>query len=225
MSAWGLQPNQIVFHDSIFPEFIVNDYRWEQHIEYLKDMELDDTGAGYWFWKAPLVEHHLKLVKDGDFIIFGDLDLWNHFPWMMDLLETMVARQANFAAYQVFFPENQWTKRDLYELMCADVPDRSMPNDSSNQYAGGFFVLRKSPGANDLIREYTKLISNYHLVSDEKSILPEYPEFREHRRDQSILSLLLKCKYMESGKQQFFHPIIKDLGWWEAFTFDLKPLR
>lgn len=225
MSAWGMLPTQIFFYDSVFPDFITNDYRWEQHIEFLTDSELNDEGGGYWFWKAPLIEHHFELASDGDFIIFGDAHTWNHFPWMMELLETMVARQANFAVYHVHFPENQWTKRDLYQLLCGDIPSRDVAKDESEQYAGTFFVLRKSPGTNAFVREYTRLISNYHLVSDEKGELPEIPVFREHRRDQSILSLLLKCKFMESGKEEFVHPNIKDLGWWKAFTFNLKPLK
>jgi hypothetical protein len=224
MINWGLHPDQIHLYDGNFPDFIVQDPRWEQHLEFMQDPELKDLGAGYWFWKAALLEHHMNLASDGDFVIFGNIEFWNNLPWLMELLETMISRQANFAAYHNFFPENEWSKRELYELLCSHLPERFMPHDRSNQYTGHFFVLRKSPGAMDFMRQYVRLSANYHLLNDEPSVLADNPEFKEHRRDQSILSLLLKCRYGDSGKQVFSHPLIKDLGWFDAFTFHLNPL-
>lgn len=221
---WGFHPSQIYLYDGVFPDFILRDHRWEQHLEFLQDSEVSDLGAGFWFWKAALFEHHLNLLDEGDFVIFSNVGFWDHLPWLYEMLETMMSRQANMGAYCNFFPENEWTKRELYELLCSHIPDRFMPNDRSNQYTGHFLVLRKSQGTMDFVQRFTRLSANYHLISDEQSILPEYPEFREHRRDQSIISLLLKCKYQESGKQLFSHPSINELGWFEASTFHLEPL-
>lgn len=220
---WGFQPDQIYLYDGVFPDYILNDYRWEEHLEFLKDLELDDLGAGFWFWKAPLLEHQLQLLEDDDFVVFSNPMFSNHLPWLGELLETMISRQANMAVYQIFFPENQWTKRELYELLCTNVPERVLSSDTSNQYSGHFLVLRKTTGTMDFIRQFTRLAANYHLLSDQPGILPERPVFQQHRRDQSIISLLLKCHYREAGKQVFLQPLLKDLGWFEAFTFHFEP--
>ena len=218
----GFQPNQIVVYDT-FPSYITQDVRWEPHLEFMTDATLPDTGGGYWFWKPPIIEHHLDRARMGDFVIFGDADLWDHLSWLPELLHAMKTRNANLALYHNNFPENAWTKRDVYELMC-DARERYMPNDRSFQWHTGLLIVQKAPGTMELIRAWTRLVSNYHWVSDEESLLPNYPEFKEHRRDQSLLSLLLKCKYREPEKEEFDHPSIRKLGWLKAYTFLINPI-
>jgi hypothetical protein len=42
-------------------------------LKFLNDPELNDLGAGYWFWKAPLLEHHMNQLEEGDFVVFNNL--------------------------------------------------------------------------------------------------------------------------------------------------------
>ena len=43
-----------------------------------------------------------------------------------------------------------------------------------------------------LIDEWYNISCDYHLIDDSPSIISNHNEFREHRHDQSILSLLIK---------------------------------
>ena len=224
ISNGGFQPNQIEAHGKVFPNFITKDVRWERHLEFTSDMTVTDLGGGYWFWKPPLIEYHLNSIEDNEYMIYGDSDLWDHLVWLPELLEVMKDRNANLALYHNNFPENAWTKRDLYELLC-DVRERYMPNDRTFQWHTGLLILKKTKGTIELMNAWTKLASNYHWISDEDSVIPNHPEvFKEHRRDQSILSLLLKCKYKEPQKEEFDHPSIRKLGWLKAYTFHIEPL-
>ncbi len=61
------------------------------------------------------------------------------------------------------------------------------------QIAGGIQVLRKCQHSLDVTREWLNLATeNYHWIDDSPSHLPNHPDFREHRHDQSIISLLVK---------------------------------
>lgn len=41
----------------------------------------------------------------------------------------------------------------------------------------------------EFLQLLTQLAGNYHMLSDEASVYPEYPKFKEHRGDMSIVSL------------------------------------
>ena len=47
---------------------------------------------------------------------------------------------------------------------------------------------------------------NRHLIDDSKSISSNYPEFREHRHDQSVFNMLVKSRNIGT--------ILKDETYW-----------
>jgi hypothetical protein len=65
-------------------------------------------------------------------------------------------------------------------------------------------LIEKTP---DTLNEYLMGVSNFHLVSDEPSNLENIPVFKENRHDQSILSLIIKCRYLENGLE-IFNPLL-----------------
>ena len=63
---------------------------------------------------------------------------------------------------------------------------------NSKQFVGGVFVLRKCKHTENILNKYIQYTSNYHFIDDSPSIIPNDPQFIEHRHDQSVLSLLSK---------------------------------
>jgi hypothetical protein len=58
-----------------------------------------------------------------------------------------------------------------------------------------FFLCKKNDFSTFIANEWQRWISDFHMVADEfvsPSVSPNYPEFKEHRHDQSIFSLLCK---------------------------------
>ena len=194
---------EIVSYTSL-PEELTNDPTWKLHVDSLhgriQGQPFPGRGGGYWFWKPLLLKRHLDSLQDGDFLIYSDSDMLDFFSWLPLLLETMVEWNSNLALYQLPYLEQEWTKRDVYQEFC---PSRDLERDSSGQYAGGHLILRKDNATLGLIEDWIDVMKNWHWVSDEPSTIPNLPQFQEHRHDQSLLSLLLKCKYGEPHKRTF----------------------
>lgn len=211
--------SEIVSYTNLPQEF-VNDPRWKQHVDSLYGriprQPFPGRGGGYWFWKPLLLQQHLSKLQEGDFLIYSDSDMLDFFSWLALLLETMVEEEANLALYQLPYLEQEWTKRDVYEHYC---PFLNIEHDKSGQYAGGHLILRKSDATLRLVQDWIDAIQNWHFVSDEPSTIPNIDGFQEHRHDQSLLSLLLKCKYGEPDKRVFPYTCLQT---WVLTTFRIE---
>ena len=204
-----------------FPKYLLQDYRWESHFEFLHDPTVPEPMGGYfWFWKPPILWYHLQQAKDGDFIVWGSPDLWDHVRFLPDWLDAMASRHANVGIYWHHFLEVAYTKRDLYEYLC---PNWDASTDETAQYHSGLIILKKTPGVMSMVEEWVRLTTNVHWINHEPSVVqPNHAEFKEHRYDQSIISLLLKCRFEERGKELFEHSLIDEMGWFQAYTFRLE---
>jgi hypothetical protein len=238
----GIRPENIHAYSS-FPNWILSDPKWQPHLEFLTNPKKSKRGGGYWFWKAPLLLHHLSSLNDGDFVVYSDADnVDGNLDWTLDLLEEMIATgssdtssspnkassSCDLAVFQQNFRERSFTKRDAYEYFCRHDNDNDSINpslDTSNQYYGGWFVMRKTPALVHFLQAWETSLANYDLLNDSPSVLAaEIPEFHhQHREDQSLLSLLLKCTYKEPAKRLIreFRTKPKDYTFWELYSFQL----
>jgi hypothetical protein len=197
----GIFPEENIFVYSQFPDFILSDKRFVEHLRFLNDPKANPRGGGYWFWKSQLIAHHLARIPMGDFLVYLDLDVPDEFVDMELLMETMVFRHANFASYDIKHKNRQWMKRDIYEAYCPGV---NITEDETFQFAANILYFRKSPGTIRFVDDWAKGVADYHMINDEPSRSgPEIPSFRENRHDQSILSIISKCKYQYPGKTPF----------------------
>jgi len=222
-----LELDQIHSYDT-FPDFILQDGRWKQHLQFYgttqaptpvpRSNETTTTtttsslppsysttdgsrGGGYWFWKPALLLHHLQHMNDGDYIIYSDVDVISHLSFTAPLLEEMQETGHTLAIYQQDWWERDWNKMDVFAAICGNNADPR--EDTTGQYSAMWLTLRKTPSTVRLVETWRDWVSNYHYVSDENSTIPNPSFFQEHRHDQSILSLLLKCHYKEPDKVIF----------------------
>ena len=110
--------------------------------------------------------------------------------------------------------ETFWTKGCVFDYFNA----RNFSE--SGQFAATHILFR-----NDIrSRTFTKLWSeiaenNLHLITDEPSTTANFPEFKEHRHDQSLFSLLLKSRFFNGVY------VLPDECWAENFnTIILNPI-
>lgn len=66
------------------------------------------------------------------------------------------------------------------------------------QLVGGIFILKKCQETELFLNEWFKYAKQHQLISDSPSVFPNYPEFRDHRHDQAIFSLLIKKRQIIS---------------------------
>lgn len=210
--SFGMDPKHVHAYFK-FPQFILEDSQWQRHLEFLTNMTLKPRGAGYWFWKAPLILHHLRQARDGDFVVFADADVRDHCKWQNELIRQMLATETNLALYQVDYQARKYTKRDVYEHYCHSDPT----NDLSYMLAASWIVVRNTQGIVQLLEEWQKGMVDFSMVSDEPSKLANIGDFEYHLHDQSILNAIVRCHH--SDKPSFVFEGAVTLKDWTVHMF------
>ncbi|MSP95319.1 MAG: hypothetical protein EXR00_08615 [Alphaproteobacteria bacterium] len=150
-------------------------------------------GAGYWLWKPHLILKTLReTMEEGDVLFYADAGC--HFVGSAGPVVELCRRQPDETPLLLFSHEpaqhknRAWTKRDCFHYMGLDAP----PFLDAGQVAGTFLACRKTKGGLAFIEEWLSYAQDPRLITDAPNEcgLPNYPEFQDHRHDQSILSLL-----------------------------------
>ncbi len=110
------------------------------------------------------------------------------------LLKSIVSRGYSFIILILLttseLPEKEWTKRDILDIL--DCDKEYIIN--TYQYQSGIILIVKNDMTLNLIKEWYELCCNYNYINNSISTIENYKEFKNHRNDQSVLSLLLKKK-------------------------------
>jgi hypothetical protein len=173
------------------PTFILQDTRFAKHLQYLTNPDdVSARGGGYWFHKSVLLRYRMENEEDGKYIIWADNDRFNFFRrgHFQGLIIAMEERSADFAIEELpRCPEKQWSKEDMLQAFHVNESGRE-----SNQVNANAMVIRNSPKMRRFVDAWVDCVSDWHMVSDDKSIIPNRVDFVENRHDQSILGLLVK---------------------------------
>jgi hypothetical protein len=144
-------------------------------------------GGGYWLWKPFFILETLKKQNDGDIIFYmdcGDLCSKN----ILDLIQVKIQSNDGFFVIRSNNINKQWTKRDCFVLM--DCDNERYHN--GTQLEAGCCGFMKNKFTIEFLQEWLKFALNENILTDVKNICGKenFPEFIDHRHDQSILSLL-----------------------------------
>jgi len=146
-------------------------------------------GFGYWLWKSMAILKFASENQSLDLILYMDAGCHiNLNPEALQKFEEYcnLAKHNGILAFRTQHLERDWSKNDLLNLFETDY---SM----SGQFLGA--ILMGTPEKiSELARHWLELsrVQSYHFLDDSPSLIPNYIGFKEHRHDQSILSLLLK---------------------------------
>ncbi len=146
-------------------------------------------GAGYWLWKPYFIKKALTSLQWGDYLFYCDAGA--HFIASINpLIEICESSNQDIIVFELELLERAWTKRDAFILMDADVPEII----DTPQRIGGYHLWKKTSFSLSLIQEWLDYAQDERIITDLPNQLgqPNYPEFTEHRHDQSSLSLLTK---------------------------------
>jgi len=155
-------------------------------------------GGGYWVWKYYFANRMLNEpnINDGDILIYSDSKML-FTNAVSNLVEVMNRDKIDVMTFwkpymtdTLMFDEKTWTKRDCFILMDADREKYT----HSMQGWGGFYIYRKSEFSRYFFNECLKYAVDYRVSTDSPNEcgLPNYDSFKDHRHDQSILSLMAK---------------------------------
>lgn len=167
--------------DDIDPEFI------RAH----RSIFLQPRGAGYWIWKPYLILKHLVALSDEDWLMYTDAGMYfRKSPWELILAHASSIGEQGVMTFGWCGANKEYCKRDAFVLMGLDTPHFT----DTLQCGAGVFVCRKTAFSIRFVQEWLQYACDPRIITDMPNTqgLPNYPEFKDHRHDQSILSLLVR---------------------------------
>jgi hypothetical protein len=154
-------------------------------------------GFGYWLWKPIILLTLLDKMKPNDYLIYLDagceLNLRNRTSRKKLVGYCKKARQEGLVAFETQFFVRTWTKRDLLIHTGFDSESKI-----TKQIEAGVLILFNSPETREFLKQWLHVmrLNEYRLLDDSPSMEQNYPDFKEHRHDQAIFTVL----YLNSGR-------------------------
>lgn len=165
-------------------------------------------GYGYWIWKPHVVLRALANLRDGDILFYCDVGCSLNVEGrerFKEYVEMTQRSPSGILGFHLPFPESHYTKYDTLDKL--NFVEQSQT--SSPQILSGIFFVKKSRKTECFFEEWQRLCleDDHHHVDDSPSLLPNDPEFVEHRHDQSLFSILMKQrKSLTIPDESYFEP-------------------
>ena len=150
-------------------------------------------GGGYWLWKPFIIATALRAMGDTDVLFYCDAGRsgYYRFARFPSVLVDRVRREEQGIllgpAIPHLGPLSCWTKRDCLVLMAADLPTIA-----NAPLVYTWSLWRPTRRAFEVLEAWQHYCEDRRCLTDDANVcgLPNYPDFRAHRHDQSILSIL-----------------------------------
>lgn len=182
----------------------------QKFIEDNKDIFSYSKGCGYFIWKPYVILNYItKYVDDGDLLVYMDTNqsfddtIWNSIPKHLENNIIYVLRNIR-PNEGICHPQTTWTKRDCFVLMGCD----SEKYWNSYQVQANVIAVKKNKESLDFLNEWQNSCLDINVISDKPNIcgLPNFPNFYEHRYDQSVLTNLITKYNIETLYALTDHP-------------------
>lgn len=163
----------------IEPEFIsANRFTFQQ-----------PRGAGYWLWKPYLIRRTIQTLGPDDWLMYTDSGMsFLRDPWPYILRHEAAMANTGLLAFGWAGLNREYTKRDTFVLMGLD----ELRYADGPHVTASTLVCRNTAFARGFLDEWIAFARDPRILTDLPNTkgLPDYPAFKCHRHDQSILSLL-----------------------------------
>ena len=158
-------------------------------------------GYGYWVWKPYIIQKALSEINEDDILLY--IDAGSHLningkERFKEYLEIVNNNKSGFLTFEIYgevFLEKYWTKGDLLNFF--GVIDNNSITDSPMRDATTIFIRKSQYSLAFIDRWLSVFKSNYSLIDDTPSVIPNFEGFIEHRFDQSVYSILCKIEGLE----------------------------
>lgn len=183
-------------------------------------------GGGYWLWKPYIILDTLNYASDGDLVVYCDSGT-EIFKPIKPLVEICTA-QSGPMLFQVHEHTNKkWTKRDCFILMDAD----NRYYYDAKQVCGSPQIYMKNKKNIEFVRQWLAYCEDPRVLTDLPNTcgLENLPEFKEHRHDQSVLSILSRRYnlpiYRDPSQfgNHYKMPAFRELGEWTERDYSETP--
>jgi len=161
---------------------LLGDPFWKNNIEILSQ----PRGAGYWLWKPYIISKTINKLDEGDIVLYTDAAVL--VISSLQPLFNLITEERGIIVFEQGTPIHTnkiWTKRDTFRLM--DCDEEKYWNDV--QLTATFSLWRADQKSVNFLSEWQKYMENPRISTD----IPckeNFKEFKDHRHDQSVLSIM-----------------------------------
>jgi len=161
-----------------------------------------EKGCGFCLWKPYIIKETLKLINKNDIVFYIDCaDVFHEKA--LSLIQEEMKDNAHLFLFGGYV-NKLYTKRDTFFYMNCDEPVYW----NSIQCEAGINCFKNNNESEDFLSEWLNFCKDERIItSDEnKCGLPNFPEYIDHRYDQSVLSNLIikhNKKYFSSRMRNF----------------------
>lgn len=160
-----------------------------------------ERGAGYWLWKPYVIWKALQNCEDGDFLVYVDAGVKIIAP----LTEITNVMDQDIFLFSNGHQHIHWCKMDVVNAILSLDREPSIHNVSSlavrkgarlidlvslQQVQASAIFFRVNDFTRKFIKEWLLWCQMPGMIDDSPSVLPNHPEFAQHRYDQSALTCL-----------------------------------
>jgi hypothetical protein len=177
---------------------IKDDLEFKQHVPHLTHRR----GFGYWIWKPYLIWKKLCSMPENDILVYLDscctLNLGGKSRFM-EYIDILKSNNSGNMFIEMDSSIEDWCKMDtIFRLNAQSIQNEKevMP--------GVIFTTNNEKNRNLFKSVFDIISSDYHLVDDSASIIPNVATFHEHRHDQSIFSIIVRQQYSDSVYSNIF---------------------
>jgi hypothetical protein len=148
-------------------------------------------GGGYWLWKPYIINTALSRIQTGDYLFYLDCNyqfverfenLYTESIIYDDILLWSNKPNENCNAMKFYCKGDVIHKFNLEQAVYSD--------NALECWAGAIFI-RKTPFSEAIMKKWLTMCMNYNDITDSPSVVTN-PFFRDHRHDQSLLSVLVQ---------------------------------
>jgi len=168
-----------------------NIYDFSKEIEPYKNFLSSTRGYGYWMWKYFLLSEIMKNVSEDDLVCYADIGCTFNPQGMLNFEGyKTIASDFGSLCFDLGHLERAYTKMDTYLKIFPDT----MEHLNTGQRCATTFFLKNTKENRDIVEEIKEICveDNHYYITDAPSTEPNHSEFREHRHDQSVFSLISK---------------------------------
>lgn len=166
-------------------------------------------GYGYFSWKPYIIKKKLEEIKDGDTIVYADcgciLQARNRNGLKKWIELSSNSESGILSPCYGPYIEHDWTRADLYDFINKTYNKENIDIfDKALQCGATVIIITKKDKSVDFINQWNYIMSeHFHLCTDESSSIPNHPNFKENRHDQSVFSMLSKIYKIQTIETKF----------------------
>jgi hypothetical protein len=166
---------------------------WEKHGDFISN---NKRGYGYWLWKPYLITKQFEKINEGDILIYSDCGCEinkNGKQRLLEYIELLENDENKYGiiSFDLCYNEYVYTKSELFDYFEKNGFLENNKNIRINTHtAASIIIIKKNKHSEKIINDWYNISCNYDLINDSKH-MDQCDEFKDHRHDQSILSILL----------------------------------